>query len=155
MSHEGQASLEALQTQLRQAGLRVTAQRAAVLRVLAHSEEHLSAEQIWEQAKAYDASINLATVYRTLSTLKELGIIDPRSLTADGRRRFYESAAKPRHYHFTCLGCGRVQEFESDLLDRAREQIARQHGFHITTARITFEGLCECCAQSHSGGRTT
>lgn len=144
------AALKAFQIHFQQAGLRMTDQRAAVLRVLAESEAHLDAEGIWLRAKDYDPSINLATVYRTLALLKEMGLIDPRTLAPDRRRQFFEPANKPDHYHFTCLGCGRVEEFQSDLLDRGRTQIAIQHGWRITSARISFEGYCERCNATSS-----
>jgi len=64
--------------ELRRAGLRVTGQRALILRLIRASKEHLDAEDIYAAARAQDSSLSLATVYRTIGALKRAGLVEQR-----------------------------------------------------------------------------
>ena len=92
---------------LRSSGRRMTPKRALVLDILEHSDAHLDAETIWHLARGRDQSLNLATIYRTLAVLKEMGLVDQRYFARAHKREMYETARKPEHYHFTCLDCGK------------------------------------------------
>jgi Fe2+ or Zn2+ uptake regulation protein len=128
-------------------GLRMTAQRAAVIRVIDETEVHLDAEMIWKRAKAYDPNINLATVYRTLFVLKDMGLIDQRYFARKHKREVYESARKPEHYHFTCKDCGEVFEFETDKITKLRVDLETEFGWRMSHNCLCFEGYCTDCAK--------
>ena len=129
---------------LRATGRRLTHQRRLLLEVLSESPGHLDAEAIYALAKERDPNISLATVYRTLRVLKETGIVQQRRLDHEGQKHHYEVAART-HYHFTCLGCGRVIEFESSLIERARKQLADQWHLDVLHTRVHLEGYCADC----------
>ncbi len=131
---------------LHAAGRRMTPQRALVLSILQEADEHLDAEAIWQQARGRDASINLATVYRTLAVLKEMGLVEQRYFARDHKREFYEAVGKREHYHFTCLGCGRVIEVETPRIRQARRELSDSIGLRFVHACICFEGYCAECA---------
>lgn len=134
---------------LRAAGQRITAQRSLILRLLDASEGHLDAEALHERARLEMPEINLSTVYRTLAVLKEAGLVEQRYFARDHSREYYESTAAVEHYHFTCLGCGRVVEFNTPLITKVRTDLQAQHGVQIRHACICFEGVCaECAAKS-------
>ena len=101
----------------------MTSQRRLLLEVLTECDAHVDAEGIYALAKERDPNISLATVYRTLKMLKEAGIVQERILDREGQKHYYELAAKA-HYHFTCLECGRVMEFESPLIEQASHELA-------------------------------
>ena len=143
------ASVETLLKQkLQDAGLRATSQRIAILQVIETAEEHLDADAICRKAKKLDASVSLATVYRTLARFKELGLVTQRYLSKDHTREYYERANKKEHYHFHCRNCGKVLEIETERIQQAREELSTALGIRFTSACICFEGYCaECAAQ--------
>lgn len=129
-------------------GLRMTAQRAAIIRVIDESEVHLDAEMIWNRARAYDPNINLATVYRTLFVLKDMGLVDQRYFARMHKREIYESARKPEHYHFTCKACGEVLEFQTEQIVKLRVDLETEFGWKMSHSCLCFEGLCAKCAET-------
>jgi len=131
---------------LRDEGLRVTPQRLLVLQVLQETEEHLDAEAIHARAREYDPNVSLATVYRTLSKLKEMGLVEQRYFAREHKREYYEVTSKEEHYHFTCLGCGAIIEVHTPRIAQAREELAEELGLVFTHACICFEGYCPSCA---------
>ena len=84
------------------------------MKILEESDEHLDADGIWQRAGEMQAQLNLATVYRTLAVLKEMGLVQQRYFAREHKREIYESSLKPEHYHFTCLGCGGVVDGAPD-----------------------------------------
>jgi Fe2+ or Zn2+ uptake regulation protein len=135
---------EQAQQVFRRSGMRLTSQRRAILEVLDESETHLDAEDVYRQAKARDPNISLATVYRTLAALKQIGLVQQRHLARDDQRGYYEIADR-QHYHFTCLRCGRVIEFDTPLVTQLQQELADEMGVQVVTARLYLEGYCAVC----------
>lgn len=131
--------------QLRSSGHRVTPQRVLLLRLLEEANEHQDAESLYKRASAEDASISLATVYRTLAVLKELGLVEQRYFARDHSKEYYEPTRRSEHYHFTCTNCGRVIEFSTPLIAEVSRSVGERHGLKVTHACVCFEGLCDQC----------
>jgi len=130
-------------------GYRLTHQRQLVLQVLAESDEHLDAETVYLQAKSLDPRISMATVYRTLSFLKEMGVVTEHQLGQN--HGHFESADASPHYHFTCLSCGKVIEFPAPQVIQIAEQLSDEHGLSITEMHLLFSGTCaQCSSKSRS-----
>jgi Fe2+ or Zn2+ uptake regulation protein len=127
-------------------GRRLTSQRRLLLEVLTECHDHLDAETIYDLAKRRDPNISLATVYRTLKVLKAEGIVQERMLAREGQKRHYEMAANA-HYHFTCLECGQVIEFESALIEQACQQLAERLKLDVAHTRVNLDGHCSDCTQ--------
>ena len=138
-------SFNQLKSLLHASGRRMTPQRALVLSVLRESGGHLDAKRIWRLAREHDRRLNLATIYRTLDVLKEIGLVDQRYFARDHKREIYELAQKPEHYHFSCLGCGQVIEFETTHMLHVGRELVEQYGLHLTNACVCFEGFCAEC----------
>ncbi len=128
----------------RTSGRRLTSQRRLLLQVLAECDDHLDAEAIYALAKERDPNISLATVYRTLKVLKEVGVVQERVLDREGQKHHYEMTAEA-HYHFTCLRCGRVVEFESHLIEQASAELADRLGLAVVHKRVYLDGYCAEC----------
>jgi Fe2+ or Zn2+ uptake regulation protein len=135
-----------LSSTLHALGKRLTSQRALVLRILEESEHHLDAEAIWEQAKMYDQTINIATIYRSLRMLKEMGLIEQRYFARDHKRETFESSQKPEHFHFSCKECDTLIEFESHHIRKVREELEVEQGLQLSHTCMCFEGHCANCA---------
>lgn len=138
--------------ELRNRGIRITAQRRAIIEVMQESEGHLDAATLLTLARNRDGRIDRATVYRTLDLLKSLRLIDELDLMhLEGEKHFYEAKPNVDHMHLACVRCGRIEEFASPLFDRLKTQVSRQRGFQVRVARLEVGGLCRKCRTSAAG----
>jgi Fur family ferric uptake transcriptional regulator len=129
----------------------ITAQRRLLLGLIRSADGHVDAKELYRRATSKDKSISLATVYRSLRLFKEMGLVDERQL---GQLRCYYEIRHPReHQHLVCKVCGKVVEFESDLIDRLMEQVQGEHGFEVTKAELYLEGYCQQCKEDRTGGQ--
>jgi len=127
-------------------GGRMTLQRQIILDVIDRSRQHLTADDIIARAQQLDRSLNPSTVYRTLALLKERGLIKSRYYDQDSHREVFEPTPKTEHYHFTCLRCNNVIEFESKHMPALRAQLQNEFGVEVQTACLCLTGLCEKCS---------
>ncbi|MFV0293565.1 MAG: Fur family transcriptional regulator [Paracoccus sp. (in: a-proteobacteria)] len=116
---------------LREAGLRVTQQRIALLSILVDAADHPNADELLARARAEDDSVSLATVYRTLSTLEDAGLI--RKLSLENEPARYEIAPTAEHDHLVDIDTGEVIELESDEITRLRTELATRLGYEIVS----------------------
>ncbi len=129
----------------KQKGLRATPQREAIFRVLAGSKAHPNAEQVYQQVRQTFSSISFTTVYKTMQTLEEAGLLQRFNTGANVYR--YDANVHP-HPHFICLNCGRVddlKEFPADLNDYL-ESAARSTPNRLRFVNLHFFGYCPQCA---------
>jgi Fur family transcriptional regulator, peroxide stress response regulator len=133
----------ALAEALARKGLRLTPQREAVLRVLAASAEHPSVDQLYAQARDRCRSTSRATVYNTLSLLKQLGEIVELEFAGGGNR--YDARTPEPHPHLVCTGCGRIDDFDPADLRAALTAAAATSGYRVTGRRLDFYGECPAC----------
>ena len=138
---------------LRGCGYRVTIARQSILDILAGADKHLSAEEIYLAVHQSQPEVGLATVYRTLEILAEMGLV-ARMDFGDGRARYELKEGvkgEKHHHHLVCTDCGRVVEYtdfldeELELLRKTEKTLAQKHGFKITGHDFQFRGLCSDC----------
>jgi len=135
-----------LQTQLAGRGIRMTAQRRAILSVIETASKHLDASQILRKARAVDNSVDRSTVYRTLDLLKRQGLIDELDLMhLKGEGHYYERKLGRDHIHMACLRCGKITEFVSETFESLKNQLERDCRFHIVVSRLEVGGYCAGC----------
>ena len=130
---------------VRAAGRRVTPQRKLVLRILAEAGGHLDAREVYDQARLHDRRVSLATVYRALHTLRDLGLV--RELHLDEEHHHYEMDGQDGHSHLVCLRCGRVVEVDSRAFTEAARATGEMHGFAVTRAQVELTGTCADCLE--------
>jgi len=128
---------------LRTHGRRITPQRALILRILQEQGGHLDADEIYRLAREERPRLSLSTVYRTLSVLKELGLV--RELRFEEGYSRYELAGPEEHHHLICLGCGKVIEFQCAHCAQVHQDLGDRHGFQITGSRVELLGYCAEC----------
>ena len=134
---------ERLQDALRASGRRLTPQRRLILQVLAESMGHLDADALYERVKARDPDVSLATVYRTLAVLQEVGLVQEYRLGQD--HGHYETVRDEPHYHFACLRCGKVIEFDTPLVAQVEQELCEREGVRITSTQLHISGHCAEC----------
>ena len=120
-------------------GLRMTGQRRVIGQVLQDSEDHPDVEELHRRANAEDASISLATVYRTVKLFEEAGILEKVDF-GDGRAR-YEDAEREHHDHLIDLTTGDVIEFVDDEIEALQRKVAERLGYRLKGHRMELYGV--------------
>ena len=147
-------SRESLTARMQAGGLRMTEQRRILAELLEQAEEHLDAESVYKLARLRDPGIHRATVYRTLNTLKKMGLVDELDLMhVTGDRHFYEVRPRAFHIHLVCMTCGSVEEPGGPFWQELQRRVHRETGFKPEAVRLEMGGLCEPCQKKKSEGR--
>lgn len=137
---------------LRASGRRITPQRMAIIEYLAGRPDHPSARQIHHDLEDRKPCVSVATVYNTLASLVELGLLKEMEFeSADNR---YDTNLTP-HINLVCTVCGAIADLVCDPPLSARETCDRV-GFETTGMRIEYQGVCNGCrtlAAGHDRGR--
>lgn len=123
---------------------RNTKQRQMILEAVRSRCDHPSAEQIYNQVKAIDPNVSLATVYRNLSVLYEDGQIQ--EVLTPGADAF--DLVTDKHNHLVCEKCGRIFDVDIDY-DLTFDNKTTKNGFVVTSHQTIFRGLCPECAKKN------
>ncbi len=130
--------------ELRSAGLKVTAPRLKVLQLLEDSSlHHMAAEDVYKALLESGDDVGLATVYRVLTQFEAAGLVIRHHF--EGGRSVFELTSEVHHDHMVCVGCGKVQEFVDDVIERRQQDIAEKAGFKITDHSHSIYGYCSDC----------
>ncbi len=157
MSEDAARRRENLTERMRTKGLRMTHQRLILAQLLESATEHLDAEAVYELARRRDPKIHRATVYRTLNTLKKLGLVDELDLMhVSGDRHYYEIRPREFHVHLICMRCGNVEEPSGPLWASLQRRIQDETGFRPEVVRLEMGGRCVVCQAKarRDGGRS-
>lgn len=144
--------MNALKEDLKKKGYKLTPQRRSIVDTIIDNEgKHLTAEEIYDKVKISCPEIGLATVYRTILLLEELGVISRLDLN-DGCSRYeiVHSNETHRHHHLICNNCHKVSEVQDDLLEELEGDIEKQYNFKIVDHSLKFYGICDECQKKHS-----
>jgi Fur family peroxide stress response transcriptional regulator len=124
----------------------LTPQRRAVLGVVAESDQHLTAGEIFEAARRSLPTISFATVYNSLKYLTEAGLVREINFGKGSSRYDRETS---RHDHAVCSRCGRLTDFDLAETSQLMRAAARRSRFKPESIHLTLVGLCPDC---QSGG---
>ena len=128
--------------ELKNAGLKVTLPRIKVLEILQQPEnQHISAEDVYKILLENNEEIGLATVYRVLNQFDDAGIVTRHHF--EGGKSVFELTGKHHHDHLVCLNCGKVIEFENEVIERMQSQVAEENGLKLTHHSLYLYGECE------------
>ncbi len=131
-----------LAERLREAGLRATGARVAILEALETDRRHPTAEMVHESLKEKFPSLSLSTVYATIDSLLERGLIRQVS-GRSGRLRV--DGTPLDHDHAVCRGCGRVFDIDPHVIDRPAKPAELPEGLRVTNLYIEYEVICREC----------
>ena len=126
----------------RDAGMNVTPQRLAIYRALLETEDHLSPEALYQRVWPRMSTLSLATVYKTLDLLAEMGLVRELSVISETKR--YD-ARLVRHHHLVCTRCKWVADLDDAILDAVtppRDLV----DFTAETVSVQILGVCAACA---------
>lgn len=134
-------------------GLKMTAQRRVIARVIDDAHDHPDVPAIYDRAVKVDPHISVATVYRTVRLFEDVGILT-RHHFADGPSRF-ETEPDEHHDHLIDLTTGKVIEFRSRDIERLQVAIAKKLGYELVGHRLELLGrpLAEGQTKAHTANR--
>jgi len=119
-------------------GIRMTGQRQLIIKVLENSKDHPDVETLFERANKIDNKVSIATVYRTVRTLQNAGILEKLEFN-DGRSRF-EDAVRNHHDHLIDLDTGKVIEFLDEEIEQIQTKIAKKLGYKLIGHKLELYG---------------
>ncbi len=123
---------------LKARGLRITAPRRAIIEALDGDRSHPSADAVLARVRRRRPGISFTTVYATLESLVEQGLIS--RVTSDPSRSRFDTVTDP-HDHLVCTSCGRI-----DDVKRAARRRMSVRGFTVTSVHVEYHGICRGCA---------
>jgi len=130
---------------LREAGYRLTPQRLMVLKAIASSEAHQTAEAIHQEVVKTYPYLDIATVYRILQLLKRLHLVTEIDLGRDSAR--YEVAEPNKHNHMVCRECRHTFDLRLSYLEELHTRLIKEFGFEPDLEHFAIGGLCADCAR--------
>lgn len=135
---------EVLKKHIQGRQLKLTRQRQIILDVLLAMPGHVTAEELYEASAKKNASIGLATIYRTLHLFCQAGLTQGREF-GEGQTRYELVYNHHHHDHLVCLHCGKIIEFENMDIEHLQEQVAKEHFFKIQRHKLELYGACQEC----------
>lgn len=122
--------------------VRYSKQRENVLKLLNGTKSHPTAEWVYENLKKENSTVSLATVYRNLKQLSEMGLIQ--SFETGDKTVHYDATVKP-HYHFACNNCKKVFDVEMKPFKNINGEVENLTGYTVESHSLIFYGYCNDC----------
>jgi Fur family ferric uptake transcriptional regulator len=126
-------------------GLKLTRQREQILRAFLGAHRHVGIEELLSLVRVHQPGIGHATVYRTMKLLVESGVATDRHFSDGATLYEPEDVGNDHHDHLICSSCGKIVEWEDEAIEALQEQVAREHGFVLTSHKMELYGLCPDC----------
>ena len=130
-------------SKLREAGLKATAQRLEICRLILQSKDHPTAERIFQKMRGRFPTISLATVYQTLHLLMELGLLQELGLPSMSTR--YDPNITP-HINVICQRCGRIYDYEAEKVKETWNRLVSDIRIKTQGQRLDLYSYCEKCS---------
>lgn len=130
---------------LRDAGVKPGAARAAVIDVVSEQRCCLPATAIHQEVRRRRPGIGIASVYRALGTLTELGLVHRLDLRPGGASYEPAEPSGDHHHHLVCADCGTVEAFSDDRLEQAIHGVSEAAAFRIDQHDVVLRGRCATC----------
>jgi Fur family peroxide stress response transcriptional regulator len=127
--------------------LKLTPQRIAVYNHLKSSTEHPSAETIYKSLQELYPTMSLATVYKALKTLVEVGLVQEINV---GEGNFRYDGNVCAHPHIQCLSCGKVDDIHDVCFSNLNDEVKQYTDYKVLANQVYFYGLCGICKEKQN-----
>jgi Fur family transcriptional regulator, peroxide stress response regulator len=134
---------EQVLVKLKEKGHRITPQRLAILQLLLENRGHPSADEIFEKVKVNFPTTSLATIYKTISVIKELGEVLELEFSSGHNR--YDGINPYPHPHLICVKCKGIIDPKLSSLAHMTQELVSDTGYRILSHRLDFYGICPDC----------
>jgi Fur family ferric uptake transcriptional regulator len=129
---------------LRRHGLRMTPQRRAIVAEITRTPGHIAPTALARKVQDEMPGVNASTIYRTLATLEEVGVLAHAHMESGAE---YHRAEEAGHVHLSCSNCGDEDDLSMDEARSLVGVIQRHHGFEPDLTHFAISGLCADCAR--------
>jgi Fur family ferric uptake transcriptional regulator len=134
---------------MHQRGFRVTPQRQIILDSICEGGGHTTVEEVYERVRERAPRINLATVYRTVEFMSELGLVIVSNVGGD--RMVCEIAGKEPHHHLVCKSCHYVTDIPHEIVDQFLAAVEQNSQFELQAYHLVLFGTCKDCQNTDTG----
>ena len=129
---------------LQEQGLKLTAERSALVREIFSTHYHFEADELLFKMKEKNVKISRATVYRTLELLVKSGMVR-RVHLGENHYHYEHVTGNSHHDHLICTICGNVIEFHDEELEKKQLEICEKKKFTPTFHNLQILGICDSC----------
>ena len=126
---------------------KLTNQRMKIIETIFNTQEHFTADDLYDLLRGKGENVSKATVYRTLSLLCEGGIIESQDF-GRGPLHYEARLGEKHHDHLICTSCSKVVEFRMPEIEELQEKVAKARGFTIESRSLRIFGLCKKCRET-------
>ncbi len=141
-----QRQLDEFREKCRRNKINITPQRVAIYSILTESRNHPTAEDIFNLVRQSFPDISIDTVYRTLSTFTQMGLLDV--VEGYGEAKRYDPDIEP-HHHFRCKKCNEIIDFQETTYNNIKAPAEIESKYHVTNIKVVVEGLCKKCEKQN------
>ena len=132
---------------LKEAKMKATPKRLAILEMLEGDRSFASPEELWKRLRERFDRLGLPTVYRNLEELSSSGVIS--KVIHPNRQLYYYFCGNPEHHHhFVCLSCRKVEDISSCGIDALEREVSQRNGGKVLSHILQLNGLCGGCANT-------
>lgn len=132
------------QKYLKSKGLKLTRERETILDQVFSVHDHFDVEDLLYMLRKGKKKVSRASVYRTLSLLVGSGLVEKVDF-GEGKAYYEHVFGHLHHDHLICKGCGKVVQFEDQVIEKRQEGICKDYGFHLDYHTLNIFGLCPKC----------
>jgi Fur family ferric uptake transcriptional regulator len=126
--------------------LKSTKQREIIADIFFNINVHISLDELLSKVRRKNPKVGYATVYRTMKLLVECGLAAERHF-GDGQSRYESVSGEGHHDHLICTECGKIIEFENQVIEDIQAEIAKEKNFVVTSHKLELYGRCNKCAK--------
>jgi len=141
---------DAVRDRMLAAGQRITPQRDLIAGVLEHADRPVGAQELVGTVRSLDPGVGRATVFRTLQSLQDAGIVQHVTL-AGNQAGYLLCATAGHHHHLVCQQCGTIEDLAEDEVAPFLTSVQQVHGFVVDHASFTVYGTCAPCTGAGLG----
>jgi Fur family peroxide stress response transcriptional regulator len=138
-----ESSMEIFRKMCEGHNLKITPQRTVIYKELLKAKDHPSADMLYKRVRRNLPNISFDTVYRTLLSFSDIGIVDV--IEGYGEPKRFDPDTRC-HHHFRCLKCGNITDFQSELYDNIEIPQELRREFNVMKKRVVLEGICKFCS---------
>ncbi len=118
-------------------GIKLTENRRIIARVISDSHDHPDVDEVYKRATKINPKIGIATVYRAVKMLEEVGVIAKHDFGSKGKARYEKLEGEDDHHdHLVDITSGQVIEFFDEELEKLKDKIARDKGYELVGHKL-------------------
>ena len=128
-----------IEEKCKQKGVKLTDQRKLIAKVMSDSSDHPDVDELYKRVSKIDSKISIATVYRTVKLLEEVGILTRHDFK--GKKARYEELSESHHDHLIDVKTGEIVEFVDEEIEKLQKKAAEKLGYQLIDHKLELYGI--------------